>query len=37
MNPYLIETVLGLAMVSVAVGGFLFGLAYFLYPSRNDS
>lgn len=35
MNPYLIETVLGLAMVSVAVGGFLFGLAYYTFPRRN--
>lgn len=37
MNPYLIETVLGLVLVSLGVGGFLFGLAYFLHPSRNDS
>lgn len=35
MNPYLIETVLGLVLVSLGVGGFLFGLAYYTFPRRN--
>lgn len=37
MNHLLVETVLGLTLVSLGVGGFLFGLAYFLLPPRNDS
>lgn len=35
MTHVLVETVLGLALVSLAVGGFLFGLAYYTFPRRN--
>lgn len=31
---YVIETVIGLALISISVGGFIAGLAYF--ATRND-
>lgn len=35
MTSYALETIAGIACVSIAVGWFVAGIAYFTWPRRN--